>query len=1014
MSDPFGASGGASAPSPYATLYMDREITGMWTQRSPFRDAAVPYIQAKGYNVSRFDSMIDGLNWELKVKLTGGRAPGSSVWNSNTFDAINSFYAWKYIQDTEEIIRTIVDCTDSHIYDATANSKTDLFTKTGAKKTRFLGVNTELFFGDGIDTQKIVQSQYAWGAHKTFTPGSFIVDSNRNLQVAYGDITVAVTNIAIDTNVLTVTLDPNDLNLPDNLMWLVGLQLTFSGLTTATFLNGQTVTIDTVPQGVPATASNVFTASFTHADYPSATDTGSVTSGAGETGATQPAWSTTRYDWTQDGSVQWLCYGPNLEKWGIAAPMVRPTTFFQPIPNPYVAWSANTFYKFDKFIMIKGSTMYELTTSGDITDTEPVFDTTPGHTTTWGTAVFTSLGTQQFWTAATAYKVGDIIGATQICINAGTSGATEPPFTIVEGAKFSDGTNGLLWEVIGGFPSADQLAAEASGGITTVAKNNVILDSNGYLQQIVVSSPGAGLVLPGESGASAPAWSTAPGNSTIDGGLTWLNMGAWAPAGTDTTKYYFSWKSSLTQHVSTASPASGAVTNIEGSSVVVQGPSSTDPQVDTIVVWRPAQGQATPVYVDEFPQPRDGGVWSYNDQIPDTSETGGPELIPQLIAPINNVNDPPPATVTAPVYHLQRIWTIADNMVQYSGGPDTLVGSGNEAFPPLNIIPYPEQPIKLRPITVNNGGLLVYTTSNVYIILGTGTDTNPFYTTIYMPNVGILNYDAEDIVGSTAYMMTTKKKFVSFDPSAGYAEQGFPIGDQFMRTTTGGIDEDLYDPKTAYVTWHEQNTTDTAVYVADGAVGWWRFGPTASPDNGFTWSPRRQIVGGTSAVQSVETEPGTNQLLIGPPTGTPGPILFRDDSLSADWSDGQYRDYPAWFVMGNIVLCQSGEIAEIAHIALKSTLTTGKRPVVSLLLGEIRATQLAPFESLSITSPDPPMASVGGPSLTYFSDRYSALQNGLCPKCDNFQLKIDYGSQNQPDELLTFAIYGRKYAERGR
>jgi hypothetical protein len=47
-----------------------------------------------------------------------------------------------------------------------------------------------------------------------------------------------------------------------------------------------------------------------------------------------------------------------------------------------------------------------------------------------------------------------------------------------------------------------------------------------------------------------------------------------------------------------------------------------------------------------------------------------------------------------------------------------------------------------------------------------------------------------------------------------------------------------------------------------------------------------------------------------------------------------------------------------------------------------------------------------------YSDRYTALQNGIAPKCDNFQLKIDYGSQNSPDELLMFSVYGAKHAER--
>jgi hypothetical protein len=74
-----------------------------------------------------------------------------------------------------------------------------------------------------------------------------------------------ITNIAINgSNVLTVTaaFAPVASSLPS-----VGQKLTLSGLTTATFLNGQVVTIATI-------SATQFTATFTHALYASAPDTG--------------------------------------------------------------------------------------------------------------------------------------------------------------------------------------------------------------------------------------------------------------------------------------------------------------------------------------------------------------------------------------------------------------------------------------------------------------------------------------------------------------------------------------------------------------------------------------------------------------------------------------------------------------------------------------------------------------------------------------------------------------------
>ncbi len=100
-----------------------------------------------------------------------------------------------------------------------------------------------------------------------------------------------------------------------------------------------------------------------------------------------------------------------------------------------------------------------------------------------------------------------------------------------------------------------------------------------------------------------------------------------------------------------------------------------------------------------------------------------------------------------------NIWAIVNNTVVYSGGPDTTVGSGNEAFPPINSFPYPSTPIKLVPVTVQNGGLLVFTDAGIYIILGIGTPDNPFYTTIYYGSVNLLGYDALDVYNTEIFLM---------------------------------------------------------------------------------------------------------------------------------------------------------------------------------------------------------------------------------------------------------------------
>jgi len=83
--------------------------------------------------------------------------------------------------------------------------------------------------------------------------------------------TATITNIAITSNVLTVTVS----GLTNQFASSMVLQL--SGLTTATFLNGVYVTIQNT--GTPANdhTNTQFLASYTHANYSSASDTGTAT-----------------------------------------------------------------------------------------------------------------------------------------------------------------------------------------------------------------------------------------------------------------------------------------------------------------------------------------------------------------------------------------------------------------------------------------------------------------------------------------------------------------------------------------------------------------------------------------------------------------------------------------------------------------------------------------------------------------------------------------------------------------
>lgn len=1022
------AAGATQEPSEYATLTMDRAITGLWTQRSPLRDADVPYLYAKFYSANRFDSLIDGINREVTSRLTTARRPGSSVYNSNIFPAVNSYYSWKYIQNGAEILRVLLDGQDGKIYDATAGQKTTLITKAAAAgKARFLGVNTELFIGDGAEQKKILRSAKTWSAATTYTVGDFIVDSNGNIQsFQYQATQLPITSIEViqktissrfNQNFLVITLGVIAPTLPPN------TNIFCEGLTHYTSIEGLLIPVNNnnPAWGLNLTTNQIaFECSFS--TYANTGDTGYVTAYLqtdvngnnlnGISGASAPIWNTAQLGMTQDGSVgagpTWYCFGATLQDWGVASPAAAPSI------NPGIGisfWQPNVNQQ-NLVIVDSNGALQELTSSGLNTtgNIPPVWSTSLGSTTQDNLCTWMNIGQVASWYANFVYTTSIVVildtnGNLQLAKNL-NSGPILTAYVVNGGSGWTTGDTG---SVTGG---SGTLIVSTSNfvvtGVTISSPGSTYVTKNG-VPVVDISGGGTGLVINITAGyqtsSAQPTWNTTLGGTTTDNGVTWTNLGPGSRLSAGTINYAFSYHC-IDGTVTTASNLAYVLYGALGPTGVMEcevtAIGTTNSQVDQIWIWRTPQGQSTLIYCDAIPNPGTATAVTYRDIISDISTTGQQALVPQIPAPINSEADPPPVGLTAPVYHLQRIWGIVKNLVYWSAGPDAVTGNGNTQWRPLNYIAYPEQVIRLIPFTISNGGILVFTTSNVYVILGTGTASNGFYTTMYMPNVGIMSHDAVDVVGSTFYLMTTKKKFVSLDPSAGYTEAGFPIGDQFNKVTTGGISAALYNPASTYVTWHEESSGDTGIYVSDGAVGWFRLSPVASPESGFLWSPRAAIAGGTSAVQSVETSPGISSLLIGPASS--GPILQRKATTNADNGTA----YPSWDVKGNIVLCQSGEVAEIAHIGLKS-MAVGNRPLVSLLLGEITATTATPFEALSITSPDPPDLP---PSQTMYSDRYTALQNGICPKCDNFQLKVDYGTQNAPDELLTFSIYGAKHAER--
>src|SRR6202043_56316 len=93
-------------------------------------------------------------------------------------------------------------------------------------------------------------------------------------------------------------------------------------------------------------------------------------------------------------------------------------------------------------------------------------------------------------------------------------------------------------------------------------------------------------------------------------------------------------------------------------------------------------------------------------------------------------------------------------------------------------------------------------------------------------------------------------------PSLTLSNAGFPIGDKIAN----------FNPATGYLA-VQQAGIDNAIYLADGATGWYRMNPRQVPGGSSgpepIFSPFANIINGCKMVQSVETAPGIKKLLVG-------------------------------------------------------------------------------------------------------------------------------------------------------
>jgi hypothetical protein len=734
-----------------------------------------------------------------------------------------------------------------------------------------------------------------------------------------------------------------------------------------------------------------------------------------------PQWATTAGLETNDNELQWVCLGSNT--WAAT--------------TDYSAWSAGD----PNFsAVIDGNGNFQVCTVTGVSGTHVPLNG---------------------WVASTAFStsakiaVTGVAGVTQFtATSGGTSGTSEPSWNFTSGGTTTD--NGITWTSNGlsAVPGWGQnYGASTSDGsatwtnVGTAANSTWVKNTTWFLPASGFAPPqssapfgGADVIgsafvqfvtQSGLSGSTQPVWSTTIGNTTTDNQITWTNSSAYNPsdfslAWSNGFYYGFSYANRLsndfwntnippglssplgvpfgamTGSISTMSPFNSTLANSSNNGAVntISGLGSTDPQCDTIIIFRTADGGPSSelFWLTEIPNPKPIGgnaqPWSFQDYLPDVATTIGsityPGLNNLIEAPQDDENDPPPAGFIPFANHFQRIWGAVGNTGYNSGGPDIVVGNPNECFNPADDWPFLST---ITNMVHTPSGLITFLTSDVQIIAG-GPTTLSFYSTTLVPGVGLQSYNALDVHAGEISFFSSDSQYLTVTPQLQMTRTGFPIGDKLA----------AFNPANVYVAVFE-NGTDNMVAVGDGATGFYRLNPHQVPQGEAIWSPFRAIVGGCKMIQSIQLANGSKNLLIGG-TGTNQNILKRDTTVFTDNGTA----YSSFFVMGGIVTAHPGEISVYGFLECNFA-GRGSQPTVSARIGEVDPGAYTAFTAFQ--SDPPSVYGATGAPTSYYANRYYFAQTGGLNRGRFIFIKVDYGNTDTvKNEIYDLTIYGRTLVEK--
>lgn len=992
-------------PAQPLSIYINRWITGLVTQRNPF-------VQSGGRPDYRFyggrpDTLIDGLNMEVTNSGTLKRRPGFSSFSAGTFPtAVLSAYPFIKIQPGGSTSLTLLAATASKVYTVTSGAATSLFSNSAGvtQQTFFHGVGKYLYFGNGIDLKKWAndaQGVTNWGivaaggsgtstaayatagqtdtisggsssqtgVGSTFSQSTFVNGSGLDLDTIYGNnyatgndngwINMANTQAqdgvyASDTIQFDSVSGSTDreetnyfkatglgLSLPGGAT-LTGVGITVVGLSSTGGINYEDGHVQLIKNNVIQSTDR------------------------GLTGSTYGTGSTT------------LTYGSSSDTW-------------------YGAVAGDINANFGVALTFAGS--YRTSGTGDHFKNATinldyvavtVYYTTPtlSWTTPNGIAGAPNHGGSPSYTSITLSGTSPNLRAITYGFNVsgGVLGIALVLAGYTSGGSFTANVQLMTGGVaVGSVKSATFNGGGAGSDITITLGNSTDLWSYGWSSTAVNSSSGnIAVQITVTSGVSATC-NFDSAQLVIYTSTALSSPGFFGTGLTGTYQYCYCLGNSFSGHVGNASNIITVNPSNQGVQLSVTG--STDAQVNQIRVFRTKAGGAIFYEVPALVTSYSTGTQTVTDTTADAN------LLVQSIAPTGFTNSPPPTGAICYEFHANRLWAAVGNIVYYATGPDIVLGNPQEAWNPANTFVFPTN---VYALLSTSQGLLVFTADDVQIIRGTSSATASlagasgvvFYARPFIPNLGILSYNAVWQEGNQIYTFTNTSQLVQID-ATGVNEPGFAIGDLLG----------VINPANVFVTSHVGGSNDKAVYVSDGNSTIYRLNPNQAPEGGPSWSARAVVTGGVGWIGSLYTALGIRKLLLAQGGSGTNSLLYRNLNVYSDNGTA----YTCSATIGSLVFALPGQLADI-HFITTEAVATGTAPSVSVLLDEINGT----FETLTNSVNDPPDLTA---SSSLYANRFYLTQGQDPVVTRTMQVQVSFPAEDFPNELLSLTISAALYPE---